>query len=125
VKGTWQSSGTGPGPVVAVIVVLILASSGVGSAIASAVVTLVIVLGCVVGVAVLGGIAWLVYRARRAPGIGTRGSDLGLHAGPEIRHSVADLRRPAIEPPREVHLHFHGADPAEAAEVIRRALERN
>ena len=32
--------------------------------------------------------------------------------------------RPAIEAPRQVHLHFHGVDPADVAELIRRHNEQ-
>ncbi|HEY1323214.1 MAG TPA: hypothetical protein VGF32_23350 [Streptosporangiaceae bacterium] len=39
---------------------------------------------------------------------------------PEIRQQLTDLR--AIEPP-QLHLHFHGLNPAEVAEAIRQASE--
>jgi hypothetical protein len=34
---------------------------------------------------------------------------------------VPGPHRPALEQPRELHLHFHGADPAEAAAILRQA----
>jgi hypothetical protein len=40
---------------------------------------------------------------------------------PQAVHAAASPAA-AIEPPREVHLHFHTADPAEAAAIIRTAL---
>jgi hypothetical protein len=30
-----------------------------------------------------------------------------------------DSERPALEAAREVHLHFHGVDPADVAEILR------
>jgi hypothetical protein len=32
-------------------------------------------------------------------------------------------RRPAIEPRREVHLHFHGVSAEQAAEILRQAQD--
>jgi hypothetical protein len=66
VKGTWQTTSSGPGGglIVAIIVVLIVAGSGAASAIASAIVTILIIAAAVIALAVIGGIAVLVYRAR-------------------------------------------------------------
>jgi hypothetical protein len=57
----------GGGLVMAVIAAAILLGSGAASAVASALVTIAVVLGCVIGLAVLGGIGWLVYRVRSGP----------------------------------------------------------
>lgn len=132
--GTWQTSGGGGGLLLAVIAAAVLIGSGAASAAVSALVTIVIVVGCVIGAAMLGGVALLVYRARQRPReIRTYRSDLegapalklrtGVrNSAPEIRHAGADLR--AIEAPRnELHLHFHGMSAAEAAEAIRQASE--
>ena len=47
-------------------------------------------------------------------------------AGPEPAQAVTAPAAAAIEPPRQVHTHFHihASDPAEAAEIIRQALPR-
>jgi hypothetical protein len=72
--GTWQGSGTcqtpgvggpggggpGGGLVLAVIAAVVLIGSGTASAVVSALVTMAIIIGLVV----LGGIGWLVYRLR-------------------------------------------------------------
>jgi hypothetical protein len=138
-RGTWQGGGTwqgsGGGGLVLVVVIAALAI-GAAPAAASALVTIVaIVTGCVIGLAVLGGAALLVYRARSegrrrtiaAPAVSRIGSaprpelSKTYKAGaPEIGNGIADLR--AIEPPREIHIHFHVTDPAEAAAIIRTAL---
>jgi hypothetical protein len=104
VKGTWQTTGSEPswGLIVAVIVVLIVAGSGAASAIASAVtgllVTLAIVLGSVIFLAVAGGIAWLIWRARQD----RPGRPIALKAivqpPPEPRPRLEESSRPAIGP---------------------------
>jgi hypothetical protein len=126
VRGTWQTTDSGGGLVLVVIVALVLIGSGAASAAASAlaslVVTIAIVLGSVTVLAVLGAVAWLVYRARQdRPGtpIAAR---LVSQLPSEPRPQLEVPHNRAIEPPRnELHLHFHGMSPDEAAEAIRRA----
>jgi hypothetical protein len=48
-------------------------------------------------------------------------STAGGHLAPEIR-TARSHSLPALEPPaaRELHLHFHGVDSADVAEILRR-----
>jgi hypothetical protein len=125
-KGTWQAtdSGGGSGGLVLIAVIVVVAlGSGAASAAASALVTLLIIAAAVIGVAVLGGVAVLIYRTRserpRRPIAAPAVSPLP----PESRPQLEGSHKPAIEPPRnELHLHFHGMTPAEAAEAIRTAI---
>lgn len=66
-RGTWQTTdgGSSGGVIVAVIVALIVVGSGAASAMARALVTILIIIGSIIGLAVLGGIAWLIWRARQ------------------------------------------------------------
>ena len=128
-RGTWQTtdSGGGTGLAVAVIIALVLLGSGVASAAASALasllVTLAIVLGSVIGLAVLGGIGWLAYRARSGL---TRSDRPGrpIEARPVVqlppvpRPDLSPPYKAAIEPGREIHLHFHGLTPEQIAAIV-------
>ena len=70
----------------------------------------------------LGVVALLVYRTRSdRPGQPIAARPV-YQLPPESRPQLEESSKPAIEPPRELHLHFHVADPAEAAEIIRAAL---
>jgi hypothetical protein len=133
-RGTWQTtdSGGGGGLVLAVVVVLVLIGSGAASAVVSAVAVIAITVAVLAVAVVLGGIALLVYRtrseraqaaSRAAPRVavppGTRLQLEESHkpATPELRNGIAHLQ--AIEPPREVHYHFH-VDPDQMAAIINR-----
>lgn len=128
-KGTWQttdSGGRGGLVLIAVIAAAALIGSGAASAAVSALVTIVaIVTGCVVGLAVLGGIAWLVYRARSDRSIVrlTRKTPTGASKKlltPEVRPQLEESHKPAaIGPGREVHYHFN-VSAAELAAIMRR-----
>jgi hypothetical protein len=125
-KGTWRTDSGGGGLVLAVIIVVIVAGSGsaVASAITGLLVTVAIVFGSVIGLAVLGGIGWLVYRARQdRPGaaIAARpASTLPSVQRPQLE--VSD--KPAIGPGREVHYHFH-VSAEELAAILRHYTEEN
>jgi hypothetical protein len=122
VNGTWKTTGGGSGGLVLVLAAVILAGSGAASAAVSALVTILIITGSVIGAAVLGGIGWLVYRARQdRPGRPIAARPI-VQLPPAARPGLPEPCKPAIEAPRnELHLHFHGMSPAEAAEAIRRA----
>lgn len=108
-QGTGQTTGGG-GKVLLIIAVLLLAGSGTAEAVSAAVVALIVTLA----VTVLGGGAYLVYRARHET------APLMREIAPPPVRQVPAQERPAIEAPRELHLHFHGADPAAVAEILRR-----
>jgi hypothetical protein len=124
VRGTWQTtdSGGGGGLVLVVIAAVILAGSGAASAIASALVTLLIVIGALIVLAVLGGTAWLVHRARSdRPGRPIAAPVMyPLPPGPRPR--LEGSRKPAIGPGREVHLHLN-VSPDQLAAILRHYTE--
>lgn len=130
-KGTWQTTGSGggsSGPALAVIVAVVLIGSGAvsaaASALASLLVTIAIVFGSVIGLAVLGGIAWLVHRARSdRPGrpIAAR---LMCPVPPAARPELEGSDKPAISPGREVHLHLN-VSPDELAAIMRHYTDRS
>ena len=82
----------------------------------------------VVVLAVGGVVALLVHRARQdLQGVTRwRADAVALHPDKPAAPQRLEASQPlAIEPPRnELHLHFHGMSPAEAAEAIRQAGER-
>jgi len=80
--------------------------------------------GLVIAAAVY-GFLWLRHRARHPETLAGRQVIRAevLDEAP-VPQAIQAPERPAIEPPRnEVHLHFHGVSPAEAAEAIRQASE--
>jgi hypothetical protein len=123
-RGTWQTTdgGSGGGLVLAVIAAAVLIGSGAASAITSAIVTIIIITGCTIAAVTIAGIGVLVYRVRSERRGAPNGAQPVYELHPEIRHGVSNLSRPAVEPPREIHLHFHGADPDRAAAIIRNAI---
>ena len=127
-RGTWQGSGTwqtasGGGRLVLVLIATaVLLGSGAASAIASALVTIAIITGSIIGLAVLGGIAWLVYRARQdRPGRPITARPV-YRLPPEVRPHLEASSRPALEPGREVHLHFN-VTPDQLAAILRHHAE--
>lgn len=82
------------GLLLAVIAAAVLIGSGAGSAIASALVTIAVVLGAVTGLAVLGGIALLVYRARSGP---ARSDRAGLPIRARPVYQLPPDPRPELE----------------------------
>jgi len=128
-RGTWQTTGGGGGRVLAVVIVAALAiGSGAASAAVSALEVIAIVLGAVIALAVLGGVAWLVYRARSAPAPSDRPAR-PLEARPvyqlppDPRPELEESHKPAaIGPGREVHYHFN-VSAAELAAIMRHHAE--
>lgn len=137
-RGTWQTTDSGGGGLVliAVIVAAAVLGSGAASAAVSALEVIAIITGAVIALAILGVIAWLIYRARSAPARSDRPgarltarpvSRIGSAAPPELSSG----HKPAIGPPRhenhfrdigpgrEVHYHFH-VSAAELAAIMRR-----
>ena len=84
--------------------------------------TIVIVLGSVIGLAVLGGIGLLIHRTRSdRPGRPVSAPAI-VQLPPESRPQLSPAHKPAIEPPREIHVHVHVADATQAAAIIRQAI---
>lgn len=115
-RGTWQTDDRVPGGAGILLLagVIVVAASGAAAAVATAVVVLVIAAAVVVFLVVAGLGAFLVYRARH-PASPLR----GIVPAPSL-HELPAPERPAIGPKPELHLHFHGADPLDVAEILRR-----
>jgi hypothetical protein len=114
-----------------VILAAVLIGTGVVSAALSAITRLLelaaIITGCAIGLAVLGGLGWLVYRARSGPRRSDRpgrpiAPPLARQLPPAERPVLSADHKPAIEPPRETHLHFH-VSAAELAAILRHHTE--
>ena len=120
-RGTWQTTETGGrgGLVLAVVVVALAVGSGAASAAVSALVTIAIIVASVLGLAAVGGLAWLAYRACQ----GSAGRPVAAPAVyqlPPAAPQRLEASQPlAIEPPREYHLHIHGVSADELAAIIR------
>ncbi len=121
---THGPQGTGGLALAVVIIAALAIGSGAASAAVSALVTIVaIVTGCLVGLAVLGGIAWLVCRARSDRPGATIAARPVYQLPPESRPELEESHKPAaIGPGREVHYHFH-VSAAELAAIMRHAGE--
>ena len=63
-----------------------------------------IIVSVVIGLAVLGGLGWLVIRARRGRPIADRADVSGI---PDPRPRLEGPSRPTIEPTREIHSHLN------------------
>lgn len=120
-SGTWQTSGGGRGGLVLVVVIAALAiGSGAASAAVSALVTILVIVGCVVGLglaAITGLLIWRIRSERPGAPIGARQAS---PIPPDPRPQLEGSHKPAIEPPREYHLHIHGVSADELAAALRR-----
>jgi hypothetical protein len=128
-QGTGQTTGGGGGGglAVAVVLVLLLLGSGAaaraGHALMSAVVAALIALAVVLALAIVGGVALLVYRTRQERPGAPFSARLVSRVPPEPLPRLEEPYKPAVEPPRELHLHFHGASPQDVAAIMRRIRE--
>ena len=116
-QGTGETVGGSSGPVLLVIAaVLLCGSGGAVAAVAAAVVDALIAVVVVVFLVVAALAAFLVHLARHPVSL-----PRGIVPAPSL-HELPAPDRPAIGPPaaREIHLHFHGADPGDVAEILRR-----
>jgi hypothetical protein len=116
VRGTWQTDDRAPGGAGILLLagVVIVAASGAAAAAATAVVVLLIAAAVVIFLVVAALAAFLVYRARHPVSL-----PRGIVPAPAL-HELPGAERPAIGPKPELHLHFHGADPVDVAEILRR-----
>lgn len=127
-RGTWQTTSGGGGGGLVLVAALILIGSGAVSAAASAIatllVTLAIVLGSLIVLAVLGGIAVLIYRARSDRPGRPIAAPVVSPLPPVSRPRLEEPSKPAIGPAREVHLHLNvSAD--QLAAIMRHYTEEN
>lgn len=108
----------GPGRIATAVLIGSGAAPAAASAIASALVTIIVILGCLTGLAFLGGIARLVYRARQdgrgrpiaAPG------PCGRY--PEARPRLEGFHISESDRGRELHIHLHGLTPQQIAAIV-------
>lgn len=90
----------------------------------SALVTILIVLGALIGLAVLGGIGWLVYRTRQdRPGRPIEARPV-VQLSPDPSLRLEGSYKPAISPAREVHLHLN-VSLEQLAAIVRHYTEEN
>ena len=84
----------------------------------SAIVTILIVIGSVIGAAALGGIAFLVYRARQDRTERPITARPVYQLPPEPRPELPPPHEAAIGPGRELHIHLHGLTPEQVAAIL-------
>jgi hypothetical protein len=123
--GPLAGLGAGAAAVLVAMVLVLAVWHRVSGAIADAVLAvawavMLSVAGLVIAAAVY-TFLWLRHRARHPAALSGRQLVTAEVITPQPQAVTAPAAA-AIEPPREVHLHFHTADPAEAAEIIRTAL---
>jgi uncharacterized membrane protein YraQ (UPF0718 family) len=117
-----HSGGSGFGMVVLVIVAAALLGPAVAAAVAELLHLLVIAVAIVGGLALAGAVALVAFRVSR--GRQETARVLYRVTPAPLKPSPLPSAPPtAIEAPRQVHLHFHGVDPADVAELIRRQQE--
>ena len=118
--GAHTHGGGGFDPMPILIIIGAIAVAGPVAATAAELLhLLVIVLVVLVAVAGAGLVAYCAYRVSRR---GQETPRLAYRAtvAPPRSSPLRSEPRPAIDAPRQVHLHFHGSDPADVAEIIRR-----
>jgi hypothetical protein len=118
--GTWQETGSSsPGPhlVILAIIAAALLGSGAAAAVATAVVIAVIAFGALVALVTIGLTALVIWRVRAEH-----------RQAPVLLRQLPAAAPPAVEAagPRELHQHwhFHGTEPQQLAEILRRGQER-
>jgi hypothetical protein len=120
---THGGGGSGLGTAVLIILAVALLGPAVAAAVAELLrilLLVVVVMVCISAAVLAGTLAW---RRRRlgAARAGVLPESRWARAAPTP--SLRPAPRAAIEQQRQVHLHFHGTDPAEIAEIIRRQQE--
>lgn len=121
-SGTWQTSGGGGGGALALIVAAVLIGSGAVAAVVRALELILVILGCAAGLTIVLCVAWAIWQARQdRPGRPIEARPV-VQLPPEPRPQLEESHKPAIGPAREVHLHIHVADAAQAAAIIRTAI---
>jgi hypothetical protein len=143
-RGTWQTTDSGGGGGLGVAVLIILAAALLGPAVAAAAAAvatavaelvhiMLITVAVLLGLGAAGLVALAADRVHRwRTGAPAR---VSVPAPPPSRaveaptapcqgNSFPDAARPAIEASRQVHLHFHGVDAADVAELLHRHGER-
>jgi hypothetical protein len=121
-KGTWQTTDSGGGLVLAVLAVLVLIGSGAASAAVSALEVALIVAAAVIGLAVITVAGLLIWRVRQERPGAPIAARQASRIGPGERPVLSSGHKAALEPPRSeqhFHLHLDGADPQVIAAIMR------
>ena len=118
-NGTWQTTGSSGGllvPAVCVGAGVLLASGGAVAAVAGFLTSLVEVLGAVAValIALVVLVAVLAYRRGWRPSLNP------VVAYTPLPEPVTTRAARALPAPQQLHIHFHGLDADQAAEVVRR-----
>ena len=123
-RGTWQTTGSRGSDVGLAILAAVLIGSGALTTIVHAIEVILIVTGCTIALAVVGGIALLVYRARQNPPGRPIAAPPMSRLAPAERPQLEVSHKPAIGPAREVHLHLN-VSPHQLAAIVRHYTEEN
>jgi len=114
--GTWQETGSSsPGPHLVILAIIAAALLGSGAAAAAAAIVIaVIIAGSLLALVTIGLAALVVHRIRAER----------RQAPPMLLRQLPGATPPAVEAagPRELHQHwhFHGTEPQQLAELLRR-----
>lgn len=118
--GAHTHGGGGFDPMLILIIIGAIAAAGpVAAAAAELLHLLVIVVAVLAGVVGAGVVAYVAFRVSHRGQDATRVLYRATPAPPRPSPLPSEARS-AIEAARQVHLHFHGVDPADVAELIRR-----
>jgi uncharacterized membrane protein YraQ (UPF0718 family) len=119
-----DGGGSGLGELVVILLAVALLGPAVAAAVAELLHLLVIVLAAVAVLGAAGLAGLLAFRVRRKLEDAARAGPPNLGAVSPLHRTARAARplpgpRPAIEAPRQVHLHFHGVTAEDVAELIR------
>jgi hypothetical protein len=119
-RGTWQTTDSGLAVPLAIgaAVLAVLIAGPVAAAVTAVAQALITIIAVLAGLGAVGGTAYAVYRVRhprpvQGPPAPRAGQVPWRRAEP-----LPAPRRPAVEPPREVHLHFHGVTAEDVAAIL-------
>jgi uncharacterized membrane protein YraQ (UPF0718 family) len=122
---THGSGGSGLGEVLVILLAVALLGPAVAAAVAELLHLLIIVLAAVAALGAAGLAGLLAFRVRRRVEDAARAGPPNLGAVSPLHRTARAARplpepRPAIEAPRQVHIHLHGVTPEDVAELVRR-----
>jgi hypothetical protein len=115
--------GGGTGGAVLVVLAVIVAAAvarPVIDALAELVRLVLIAVAVTGGLALAGGTAFVVYRVRHRGAVRVLPVPRAHPVTWQAAEPLPAPQRPAIEAPREVHLHFHGVSAEDVAELLAR-----
>ena len=124
-RGTWQTTeggGGGAGSAIGVIIAAVVAVAIAGPVVSAAVSLLeTLLIALVIGVAVTGAgvVAFVAFRLRRSQPRATP-APWRAQVLPPAAQQVPTQQCPALDPPREVHLHFYNVSAEDIAAITAR-----